>query len=318
MGGRLVHPGRGLPADALRIITNIFTNRTERARAIGLWGGVFGLSLALGPVIGGLLVSAVGWRGVFWVNLPVGAVAIGLTLRYVPESKAASPSRVDLPGQSLVAVVIAALVFAIIEAPGRGWTAAPFSGALVIAVCAFAAVGGYLLLLTIYLQEVRDYAPLRAGLTGLPMAVPAAICAPPSGRIVAARGPRLPLLIAGTCITAGGLALTGLSGRSSPELIAGSLLVFGVGFGSVSAPASLAVVSGMPASHAGTAAALASTGRQVGMSLGVAVIGSAAASALTGPILAEFAPASHVGWWLVAACGLAVLAAGLFGTGGRA
>jgi EmrB/QacA subfamily drug resistance transporter len=348
IGGSMLNPV------AMSIITNTFTDRSERARAIGVWGGVIGLSLALGPVAGGLLVSSVGWRGIFWVNIPVGVAAIVLTALFVPESRAPRRRRLDPVGQLLVTVMLGTLVYAIIEGPGSGWTSpqilgcfgaaalaaaalvpwertvtdplidprffasVPFSGATLIAVSAFAAMGGFLLLNTIYLQEVRGLNALHAGLFLLPMAVATAVCSPLSGRIVAARGPRLPLVLAGPAIALSGIGMTRLSASTPPGWLIACYLLFGAGFGLVNAPITNTAVSGMPLAQAGVAAAVASTSRQVGQSLGVAVIGSVVVSALTGPIRTGFAMASHAGWWLVGCCGAAVLVIGVVSTGPRA
>ena len=106
---------------AVSIIVNTFTDRAERARAIGVWGAAIGVSLALGPVVGGLLIASVGWRGIFWVNIPVGVAAIVLTALFVPESRAPRPRRLDPVGQLLVIVTLAPLVYGIIEGPRHGW-----------------------------------------------------------------------------------------------------------------------------------------------------------------------------------------------------
>src|SRR6195952_1190218 len=115
VGGSMMNPV------AMSIITNVFTERKERAKAIGVWGGVVGLSFALGPVIGGVLVTGVGWRSIFWINVPVGIAAIILTFIFVPESKAAQPRRLDPIGQVLIIVLLAGLTYGIIEGPGQGW-----------------------------------------------------------------------------------------------------------------------------------------------------------------------------------------------------
>src|SRR5215469_7219296 len=128
VGGSMLNPV------AMSIITNTFTEPSERARAIGIWGGVIGLSMALGPVVGGLLVSSVGWRSIFWVNIPVGLVAILLTALFVPESKAPHPRRFDPVGQVLVMLTLASLVYGIIEGPGRGWTSGLIIGCFAVAI----------------------------------------------------------------------------------------------------------------------------------------------------------------------------------------
>src|ERR1700761_4722754 len=124
-GGSMLNPG------AMSIITNTFTEPRERARAIGVWGGVVGLSLALGPLIGGALVASVGWRSIFWINIPVGLTAVVLCARFVPESKADRPRRVDPIGQLLVIAVLASLTYAIIEGPKAGFASAQDIGLFV-------------------------------------------------------------------------------------------------------------------------------------------------------------------------------------------
>src|SRR3954463_14539570 len=116
VGGSMLNPV------AMSIIANTFTDPRERAQAVGIWGAVFGISLALGPIVGGTVVDAFGWRPIFWITLPVGLAAIALTLRLVPESRAPRARRFDPVGQALVIVLLAALTYGIIEAPTRGWT----------------------------------------------------------------------------------------------------------------------------------------------------------------------------------------------------
>jgi EmrB/QacA subfamily drug resistance transporter len=345
VGGSMLNPV------AMSIIVNTFTDRAERARAIGVWGAAIGVSLALGPVVGGLLIASVGWRGIFWVNIPVGVAAIVLTAVFVPESKAPHPRRLDPLGQVLVIVILASLVYGIIEGPHHGWgspeiigcfalfavalsallwyeprrdeplldlrffRSAPFSGATLIAISAFAALGGFLFLNTLYLQDVRGYTALHAGLLTLPLAAVTVFFAPLSGRIISRRGPRLPLLAAGICLTVGAVMLTRLSAGTPVGWLLASYVVFGTGFGLVNAPITNTAVSGMPRTQAGVAAAIASTSRQVGQSLGVAVVGSAVTSVLAGPFRTGFVAASHVGWWIITGCGILVLAVGMLTSG---
>src|SRR5690348_3884686 len=127
IGGSMLNPV------ALSIISNAFTDDRERARAFGVWGAVFGLSMALGPVLGGVLVATVGWRGIFWVNIPVGIAAIVATALIVPESRAAHGRRVDPVGQLLIIVMLASLTYAIIEGPRHGWGSAAILGLFAVA-----------------------------------------------------------------------------------------------------------------------------------------------------------------------------------------
>ncbi|NIY65286.1 MFS transporter [Streptomyces malaysiensis] len=357
IGGSMLNPV------AMSIITNVFTEPRERARAIGAWGGVVGISMAAGPIVGGLLVESVGWRSIFWINIPVGVAALILTARYVPESRAPKPRRADPIGQLLVIAVLGTLTYAIIEAPDRGWDSplivtcaviavagllalvryegrreeplidvrffhsAPFSGATVVAVCAFAALGGYLFMNTLYLQDVRGLNALHAGLWMLPMAFMCFVCAPLSGRLVGARGPRPSMLVAGVAITASGVMFAVFNAQASDAGLLIGYVLFGLGFGMVNAPITNTAVSGMPRTQAGVAAAVASTSRQVGQSLGVAVIGAVlaagAASAATSRVghaassaaATAFVDAARPAWWIIAACGAVILLLGLVTTG---
>ncbi|MET9862081.1 MFS transporter [Streptomyces smyrnaeus] len=353
VGGSMLNPV------AMSIITNTFTEPRERARAIGVWGGVVGISMAAGPILGGLLVEVSGWRAIFWVNVPVGLAALVLTTLFVPESRAPRARRTDPVGQLLMIVLLGALTWGIIESPHSGFTSplvlgcltvvlvsvvgflvyesrraeplidprffrsVPFAGATATAVCAFAALGGFLFVTSLYLQEVRGMSALRAGLCMLPMALMTLVCAPLSGRLVGSRGPRLPLLAAGVGMTAAGvlLARTASADLSLWVLFCGYVL-FGIGFGLVNAPITNTAVSGMPRAQAGVAAAVASTSRQVGSSLGVAVIGAVMAAGGLGAGgavglhgAAGFQDAERTAWWIVSGCGLAVLALGALTTG---
>jgi EmrB/QacA subfamily drug resistance transporter len=324
VGGSMLNPA------ALGIITNTFTGRAERARAIGVWDGVFGLSMALGPVLGGVLVGTVGWRGIFWANIPVGLAAISLTALFVPDSKAPKSRRADPVGQILLIVMLGSLAYAIIEGPTHGWyspeifgffalsvaalavllgyeprraepmidlrffRSVPFAGANLSAVCAIAAMAGFLFLSTLYLQDVRGLSALQAGLTILPMPVVMALCAPLAGRMVAKHGPRVPLVIAGAALTLSSAALSQLTGSTGHVYL---IVSYGM--------------SGVPKTQAGMASGMNSSSRQLGQSLGVAIVGSVLAASMRGSIRADFVQASHAGWWILACCGYVVLLLGL-------
>ncbi len=302
VGGSMLNPV------AMSIITNTFTVPRERAQAIGVWAAVVGFSMALGPVVGGALVTSAGWRSIFWINIPVGLTAAFLAIRYVPESRAPVARKVDIPGQVLVIALLTSLTFGIIEAPSRGWSSplivgafamstaslialltwehrvdeplidlrffrsVPFSSAAVIAVAAFAAHGGFLFLYSLDLQPVRRLSPLQAGVYTLPMAAMTMLLPPVSGRIVGRRGSRIPLVIAGAALTSSCLMLVGLRATTPFTWLFIAYVVFGIGFGFVNAPITTTAVSGMPRAQAGVAAAIASTSRQIGQTLGVAVV----------------------------------------------
>src|ERR1700712_4457306 len=137
VGGSMLNPV------AMSIITNTFTEPRERARAIGVWGGVVGFSMAVGPLLGGVLVSSLGWRSIFWINVPVGIAAILLAAKFVPESKADHPRRLDPVGQVLVLLTLASITYGIIEGPGRGWTSPAIVGCFVLGAAALVALLRY-------------------------------------------------------------------------------------------------------------------------------------------------------------------------------
>ena len=328
VGGSMLNPV------AMSIITNTFTEPRERAQAVGVWGAVFGVSMALGPIVGGALVSSVGWRAIFLINIPLGLAAIALALRFIPESKAPRPRRFDPVGQALVIVLLATLTFGIIEAPSLGWSSPaivavlstagaallallayeprrdeplidlrffrsiPFSASIVISIAAFASFGGFLFLNTLYLQGERGLSPLDAGLATMPLAVMTLVMSPLSGRIVGRRVPRLPLVVAGVCLVTACAMLTGLASDTSLVWLLAAYAIFGIGFGLVNAPITNAAVSGMPRAQAGVASAIATSH-----------VGSASA---------DLSQASHPAWWTLTACGGVVLVLGLLVAADRA
>ncbi|MGW2617224.1 MFS transporter [Streptomyces sp. NPDC001500] len=324
---------------ALAIVVNAMPGPRERAQAIGIWASVFGLSMAAGPVTGGALLAGLGWRALFWANAPVIAAALVLSAVFVPESRAPRPRRLDLPGQVLLTMVLTVTVGVLIEGPRIGWasptalagyawaavaTAAfvrvesrrreplmdlrlfrrpVFSGAVVGAVAVFVALNTTLLLNTLYLQHTRGWTPLAAGVATLPLAVGATVCAPWSGRMVGRTGPRLPLLLGGGFLTAGGLCMVRLTPHTSVLVLLAAYALIGIGFGFANAPITHTAVGGLPLARAGVAGAITSTARQLGAALGIALAGGlVAAVSPTG-----LARASRPGWVLVAACGAVIL-----------
>ncbi|MET9950669.1 MFS transporter [Streptomyces sp. NPDC006339] len=323
---------------ALAIVVNAMPDPRERARAIGIWASVFGLSMAAGPVTGGALIEAFGWRSVFWVNAPVVGAALLLVAVFVPESRGRA-RRLDLAGQVLLTLALAATVAVLIEAPRLGWTSPlalagyavaaaataafvrvelrrpeplmdlglfrrpAFTMAVLGAVAVFVALNVSLLLTTLYLQHARGWTPLAAGAATLPMALGATLCAPWAGSLVGRLGPHRPLLLAGAFTAAGGLCLVPLDQDTGlPQLLTAYLLI-GIGFGFANAPLTNTAVSGLPSSRAGVAGAITSTARQLGAAVGIAAAGALVAH--TPPVL--LAQAARPGWLLVTCCGLFLL-----------
>jgi predicted MFS family arabinose efflux permease len=306
--------------------------------------------MALGPIAGGILVGSVGWRGIFWANIPVGLAAVALTALLVPDSRAERGRKADPVGQFLVIVMLGSLAYAIIQGPSEGWLSpriaifflvsvaalaalvkyeprraeplidfrffrsVPFTAANLTAVCAIATLAGFLFLTTLYLQDVRGYTALQTGLTLLPMPIMMAVSSPLSGRILARGGPRVPFVIAGAALTLSTAALSQLSAYSGPLFLLITYGLFGIGAGMVNVPISNGVMSGVPKSQAGMASGMNSSSRQLGQSLGVAIVGSVLAVSLRGSMHAGFLNAAHAGWWIMAGCGYSVLVLGVVST----
>jgi EmrB/QacA subfamily drug resistance transporter len=329
---------------ALSIIANAFPEPRARARAVGVWGAVAGASLALGPLIGGVLTQSVGWRSIFWINLPICLTAVALAARFVPESKAPHARAFDPVGQLLVFVGLASLTYAVIEGPRAGWQSSlilglfatsgavlalflfyeprrkqplldlrffrsvPFSSATLLAVCAFSSFAGFLFLNALYLQQVRGLSAFRTGLCTLPLAIAMMVCAPLSGRLVGSHGTRPSLLAAGAGFLLSTWMLTRLNVGTPMLLIMLACVLFGVGLGMVNPAITNNAVAGMPLSQAGVAAAIASTGRQVGAALGVAVAGTVVSASHDKG--SDFTRATHPIWWIMTGCSAIILLLG--------
>ncbi len=329
---------------ALSIIVNAFPEKQARARAIGVWGAVAGVSFALGPIVGGALTQTLGWRWNFWINLPIGVLAITLSALFVPESKAARARRFDPVGQMLLIGMLSSMTFAVIEGQHHGWASPlivglfalaavllgaflvyeprrteplvdvrffqsfPFSSSTVIAVCAFATFAGFLFLNALYLQQVRGFSALNTGLCTLPLAAMMVVCAPLSGRLVGWYGTRRSLMLAGAGFVVGTGILTTLSAMTPLWLLLVAYVFLGLGLGMVNPAIANNAVAGMPLSQAGVAAAILSTSRQVGAAFGVAIAGTVVAASRARGL--EYARATHPIWWLMVACGTVVLVLG--------
>jgi EmrB/QacA subfamily drug resistance transporter len=333
---------------AMAILGTVYTKPADRARALGIWGGVIGLSLALGPIVGGALVdSPLGWRWIFIINVPIGIAAIVMTLRIIPESRSPYARKFDSLGQLMVAVGLASLTFSIIDGSTLGWVSLPILGALllaaiclvgillyeprrfepllelgffrsfpfsassIVAVLSFAALGSFLFLNSLYLQEGRGYSAFTAGLLVLPLAAVSIVFAPISGRILARRGARIPFVIAGTGIAIAGVLLSFIGSTTPIWFLLIGYAVMGVGNAAVGAPVSQTAVAGMPRERIGIATGISSTSRQVGATLGVAIAGAVLAGQSRGTSILT---ATEAGWWINAAYGTVILIVGIIAT----
>jgi MFS transporter, DHA2 family, methylenomycin A resistance protein len=305
VGAALMLPG------TLAVIANVFGEERERARAIGVWAGVGSCALPAGPLLGGLLVQAAGWRWVFLLNVPIVALAVLAAARVVPESRVTTDRRLDLPGAALGALALVALTFAFIEGGHTGSPAA-VAGAAVCAAAAMVAflvverrardpllplmllrrrafiiangvAGamnlsslGLLFVITLYLQEVLHDRALTAGVALLPLFLPLCALAPLGGRVVARVGSRGPMLV-GLMLAAAGVALLTLSGAATGYLILlPALVLWGVGLALLTAAVVSAALWAVPAGRAGLASAVNNTTRQAAGAVGIAAFGAIA------------------------------------------
>ena len=348
VGGSMLNPV------AMSIITQVFTGRVERARAIGIWGGVVGISMALGPIVGGALIQVVDWRAVFWINLPICAAAIVLTAIFVPESRSATMRDVDPVGQGLGMTFLFGVVYVLIEGPLQGLDRRPHrrrwrrraAGLRVVPALRVAPTR------SLHRPSVLPQHPVRVSDDDRGVCVRRMGCVPvpdvavPAGRArllgdahrtalpaccrwradllaavgadwSAASAARPSLLIAGTLITAATLMLTRLTATTAVWQLLVFFAVFGIGFSMVNAPITNAAVSGMPTDRAGAASAVASTSRQVGVSLGVALCGSVAGAAIA-TSGADFAIAARPLWLICAGLALLIIALAVYSTSARA
>lgn len=344
--------GSALTPMALGVITATLPDPAARARAVGIWSGTFGVGMAAGPVLGGILADALGWRSLFWINIPVGVIGTVMAGLAIPAMRANHLRRLDPGGQVLVILFLACLTYGIIEGPSADWSlpivgafaisagalvllicwergrvdalvdltafrSPHFSGALMITVCAFVCLGGFLFLTTLYLQDVGGLTAWQAGMRLTALAATTAVAGPVAGRVMARRGGRGLFVAAGAAFAASCLLLA-FATAPPLALVLSSYAIFGAGYGVVNAVIADAAVAGMPRARAGVAGAMTSAGRQAGQSLGVSVAGAVLAAGLHGSLRDGFAIASRPVWLVLAACGFAVLLLGLAITSRRA
>lgn len=294
----------------LSIITNAYPDRAERARAIGVWGAVTGLGVAVGPVTGGLLLAHFWFGSVFWALVPVALVAAGLTWATIPESRQPDEARLDLPGLLTSSAGIALLVYTIIEAPQAGW-ASPrsiagflgtvalaagflvverrastpmidvslfrvpaFSAASAAVTVAFFALFGFIFLITQYMQFVRGWGTLSTGVRILPVALSIAVGSVAGAGLAGRVGTRA-VVSSGLVMFGAAFAWIAVSATGEPYgQIAAQMLLMGVGLGLTSVPATESILSVLPPAKAGVGSAVNDATREAGGTLGVAVIGS--------------------------------------------
>jgi DHA2 family methylenomycin A resistance protein-like MFS transporter len=328
---------------SLSLLQRAYPEPAARARAFGIWGGVAGIAAGLGPIVGGILVSGLSWRAVFFLNVPIAAIGLALAARHVP-APPGCPRDLDLPAQVVGVVSLAALTCALIEGGSHGLTLVVLValGTFVAAAVAFIglevrgrapmlpleffrsptftaanAVGllinlgfyGQLFVLTLYFQEVRGYSALLTGLALLSEAGVVSVAAILSGRVMANRGPRLPMVM-GLGIGGGGLLGLVVAGAHTPyAFLAVPLMAAGFGMAFTMPAATAAVMGAAPVDRGGVASGVINAARQVGGVFGIALLGALVAHR------ASFLPGLHVGIIVAGAafllgCGLTLVAVG--------
>jgi EmrB/QacA subfamily drug resistance transporter len=299
----------------LSLISNVFTQRTERARAIGLWGASAGVAIAMGPIVGGWLLEHFSWASIFSAMAPVAAAAAILVALVVPASKDPGAAAVDIPGLVLSSAAMALLVFTIIQAPSYGWGAARsvagFAGSVVLlagfivrergaahpmldvrlfrnmrfsaasgaVTVSFFTLFGFIFLITQYMQFVRGYDPLSTGVRLLPVALSVGIGSVAGTALAVRLGTKL-IVTAGLVAMAAFYAWVAATASATLPygIIAGQMVVCGLGLGLTSAPATESIMGAISRRKAGVGSAVNDSTRLVGGTLGVAVIGSVYAS----------------------------------------
>ena len=311
IGAAMVFPS------TLSLLTNVFTERRERALAIGLWGAITGVAIALGPIVGGWLLEASGWRSIFFAMAPVAGIGGLLVAGYVPTSRDPHAPRTDRAGFALSTATVGLLVYTIIEAPSHGWGSLPtlvgfavtaalaaafvgwelrtrepmldlslfgnprFTAASASVAISFFALSGFIFLVTQYFQFLKGYGPLSTGVRLLPVASCVAISSVLGTRLAVRIGAKLVVAAGLSLMAAFYLWVTTVAAATSYGTIAAQMVVLGTGMGLTSAPATEAIMGVVPKAKAGVGSAVNDATRLLGGTLGVAVIGSVYASLYT-------------------------------------
>jgi EmrB/QacA subfamily drug resistance transporter len=308
IGAALIFPA------TLSLLTNVFTERRERARAIGLWGASTGVGIAVGPIIGGWLLEHFSWPSVFFALVPFAAAAAVLVALAVPTSRDPEAPPADRPGLVLSTAAMAVLIYTIIEAPNRGWEAglsiAGFIAAAVLLVAfvawerrvrepmldinlfrnlrfsaasgavtiTFFSLMGFIFVITLYFQFLKGYGPLSTGVRLLPVATLTGITSVLGTRLAVQSGTKLVVSGGMVCLATGLAWASTASTSTSYPIIAAQMVFIGSGIGLTSAPATESIMGAVSAAKAGVGSAVNDATRITGATLGVAVIGSIYAS----------------------------------------
>lgn len=312
--------GAAMFACSLALLAAVFTGG-ERGTAFGVFGAVTGGSVAIGPLVGGVLVESIGWEAIFFVNVPIGLAAIALTLRKVPESKDPGASRLDLPGVVLFSAALFGIVFGLVRGNSEGWGSATivlalggggalllafvtaealrpdramldlglfrkpaFVGVSVAAVAISASMFSLFLYLTLYLQNTLGHSPLETGLRFLPITLMSFLVAPVAGRLTAVVPTRLLLGAGLALIGIGQLLMRGLDGQSEWTALVPGFIVAGAGIGLTNPAIASTAVAVVEQRRAGMASGINNTFRQVGIAVGIAGLGALFEHLLNGAI----------------------------------
>jgi DHA2 family methylenomycin A resistance protein-like MFS transporter len=311
IGRVLQGAGSGLMLpQSLAILAIAFPGQSERNRAMAAWSMVAGIGLALGPTMGGLVVTEINWNFIFWVNVPIGLVSLLLAIRHVPESRNPDAKHMDVPGQLLAAVVLGVLTFVVVDGRTQGWLSPVILAgvvigvgclvgflwvehrhpspmlplelmrrgqlpvASVIAMCMTFGMFGLFMLISLVFQQQRGTSALVAGLEMLPLPVVFTALSPAVGKLVTRIGPRLPMAAGMFLMGAGLLIFAVVGGDGSLVAIEVAFVAVGIGLALNTGPVVGVAVSAVSPERAGLASGIANLARMLGATLGVAVMGT--------------------------------------------